>query len=139
MLALPMMMIRQPETATRRNLTAASFQAGGTYVGYGRDYGAGALNDTRILSADGDGTIIALAQRSSGNAAFLQVEQPGGWNAGTVLGLVNITNGSVIGAPTTFTIISAAVVQYQWANGISLNLVAGQTHVVLVRAIGVGW
>jgi hypothetical protein len=141
MLALPMMMIRQPETASRRQLRAGALSDGGiNYRGYNGASGTGTLDRTELLGATGVGTILALVQNTANNNTYLQIQHGGLWFSTAVYGLINVTRGIELPEPTFSRVLSPTAREWGWESGAKdLGLVVGATHTILVRAIGVGW
>lgn len=141
MLALPMMMIRQAETASRRQLRAGvTLSAGRTYIGFVQQSGTGALSDQRIFGRNGNAFIIAIMQDTATDNSYVQIQHNGTWVADDVFGLVNVTRGVELSPPSLTRTISSTVREWGWETGTkNLGLVLGETDTILVLAKGVGW
>jgi len=136
-----MMMIRQPETAARRQLRAGvTVQTGITYLGFNEGTGTGSLNDQRIFGRNGTASIIVVVQNVANNNTYLQIRHNGTWVADDVFGLVNVTRGVELSPPSFSRTISSTVREWGWETGTkNLGLVLGETDTILVLAKGVGW
>ena len=141
MLALPMMMIRQAETASRRQIRAGvTLQGGTTYIGFVQQTGTGTLNDQRIFGRNGNASIIVVVQNVANNNTYLQIQHNGTWAADDVFGLVNVTRGVELSPPSYTRTMSSTVREWGWETGTkNLGLVLGETDTILVLAKGVGW
>ena len=141
MLALPMMMIRQAETASRRQLrVGVTVQGGLTYIGFVQQTGTGTLNDQRIFGRNGNASIIVAVQNVANNNTYLQIQHNGTWTGDDVFGLVNVTRGVELSPPSYTRTMSSTVREWGWETGTKdLGLVLGETDTILVLAKGVGW
>ena len=137
MLALPMMMIRQPETATRRALFSGLTPGAGTFWRGYVDGQGGGLTPLDIYVVNGVGRIIVLAQNTANLDPVIQIQHSGGWQAGDIYGLANVTRGILLGAPVGSRAVSPTVREWTWVDDLGLR--TAETHTILVFGKGVGW